>query len=88
MIRAAEKVYDCLHRERYRYTLGAAVDERLLAQYSDTIAGRQQERPRDNGSPSPSALAASACGTILPRHSPVATGSPSQTKKGREACST
>jgi hypothetical protein len=40
MIRAAEKVYDCLHRERYRYILGAAVDERLLAQYADTTAFR------------------------------------------------
>jgi hypothetical protein len=40
MIRAAEKVYDCLHRERYRYTLGAAVDERLLAQYADQAAFR------------------------------------------------
>jgi len=38
MIRAAEKVYDCLHRERYRYTLGAAVDERLLARYADQAA--------------------------------------------------
>jgi hypothetical protein len=35
MIRAAEKVYDCLHRERYRYTLGAVVDESLLAHYGD-----------------------------------------------------
>jgi hypothetical protein len=40
MIRAAEKVYDCLHRERYRYTLGAAVDEGLLAQYADQTAFR------------------------------------------------
>jgi hypothetical protein len=40
MIRTAEKVYDCLHRERYRYTLGAAVDERLLAQYADQAAFR------------------------------------------------
>src|ERR1700693_2006384 len=35
MIQSAEKVYDCLHRERYRYALGAAVDETLLAQYAD-----------------------------------------------------
>lgn len=35
MIREAEKVYDCLHRERYRYALGSAVDDRLLAQYAD-----------------------------------------------------
>jgi hypothetical protein len=40
MIRAAEKVYDCLHRERYRYTLGAAVDEGLLAEYADTTEFR------------------------------------------------
>ncbi|MBV8285563.1 MAG: hypothetical protein JOZ35_01420 [Hyphomicrobiales bacterium] len=40
MIRAAEKVYDCLHRERYHYTLGAAVDEGLLAQYADQTAFR------------------------------------------------
>jgi hypothetical protein len=38
MIKAAEKVYDCLHRERYRYILGAAVNDRLLAQYTDTSA--------------------------------------------------
>ena len=38
MIKAAEKVYDCLHRERRRYTLRAAVDDRLLAQYADTSA--------------------------------------------------
>ena len=38
MIEAAEKVYDCLHRERYRYMLGSAVDDRLLAQYTDTSA--------------------------------------------------
>ena len=38
MIQAAEKVYDCLHRERYRYMLGSAVDDRLLAQYADTRA--------------------------------------------------
>lgn len=38
MIKAAEKVYDCLHRERYRYALGSAVDDRLLAQYDDTSA--------------------------------------------------
>jgi hypothetical protein len=38
MIRAAEKVYDCLHRERYRYTLGAVVDESLLAHYGDPAA--------------------------------------------------
>jgi hypothetical protein len=38
MIRAAEKVYDCLHRERYRYTLGTAVDESLLAHYADHAA--------------------------------------------------
>ena len=35
MIKAAEKVYDCLHRERYRYALGSAVDESLLAHYAD-----------------------------------------------------
>jgi hypothetical protein len=40
MIKAAEKVYDCLHRERYRYMLGSAVDDRLLAQYADTSAFR------------------------------------------------
>jgi hypothetical protein len=40
MIRAAEKVYDCLHRERHRYTLGAAVDDRLLAHYTDEAAFR------------------------------------------------
>jgi hypothetical protein len=40
MIKAAEKVYDCLHRERHRYMLGAAVDDRLLAQYADTSAFR------------------------------------------------
>ncbi len=40
MIRAAAKTYDCLHRERYRYTLGAAVDDRLLGQYADTTAFR------------------------------------------------
>jgi hypothetical protein len=38
MIKAAEKVYDCLHRERYRYALGSAVDDRLLSQYGDTSA--------------------------------------------------
>jgi len=40
MIRAAEKVYDCLHRERYRYTLSSAVDDGLLVQYADTAAFR------------------------------------------------
>jgi hypothetical protein len=40
MIRAAEKVYDCLHRERYRYMLGSAVDDGLLAQYADPGAFR------------------------------------------------
>jgi hypothetical protein len=40
MIRAAEKVYDCLHRERYRYTLISAVDDGLLVQYADTAAFR------------------------------------------------
>lgn len=40
MIRSAEKVYDCLHRERYRYALGSAVDETLLAQYADDSAFR------------------------------------------------
>jgi len=40
MIREAEKVYDCLHRERYRYALASAVDDRLLAQYADTGAFR------------------------------------------------
>ena len=40
MIRAAEKVYDCLHRERHRYTLASAVDETLLGQYADTTAFR------------------------------------------------
>jgi hypothetical protein len=38
MIKAAEKVYDCLHRERYRYALCSAVDDRLLAHYADTSA--------------------------------------------------
>lgn len=38
MIKAAEKVYDCLHRERYRYALDAAVDDSLLAQYADQDA--------------------------------------------------
>lgn len=38
MIKGAEKVYDCLHRERYRYMLGSAVDDRLLTQYADTSA--------------------------------------------------
>lgn len=40
MIRAAEKVYDCLHRERYRYALGSAVDESLLTHYADQAAFR------------------------------------------------
>ncbi len=40
MIKAAEKVYDCLHRERYRYTLSSAVDDLLLAHYADTAAFR------------------------------------------------
>lgn len=40
MIKAAEKVYDCLHRERHRYTLASAVGESLLAQYADTTAFR------------------------------------------------
>jgi hypothetical protein len=35
MIKAAEKVYDCLHRERYRYTLDSPVDEGLFAHYAD-----------------------------------------------------
>ena len=35
MIKAAEKVYDCLHRERYRYTLDAPVDDGLFAHYAD-----------------------------------------------------
>ncbi len=39
MIKAAEKVHDCLHRERYRYVLNSAVDDRLLALY-DTGAFR------------------------------------------------
>jgi hypothetical protein len=38
MIRATEKIYDCLHRERYRYALGVAVDESLLAHYADPAA--------------------------------------------------
>ena len=40
MIKAAEKVYDCLHRERYRYTLSSAVDDGLLAHYADEDAFR------------------------------------------------
>ena len=40
MIQSAEKVYDCLHRERYRYVLGSLVDEGLLAQYADEGAFR------------------------------------------------
>jgi hypothetical protein len=40
MIKVAEKVYDCLHRERYRYTLGSAVNDTLFAQYADTDAFR------------------------------------------------
>ena len=40
MIKAAEKVYDCLHRDRYRYTLASEVDEALLGQYADTTAFR------------------------------------------------
>jgi hypothetical protein len=40
MIRAAEKVYDCLHRERHRYTLASAVDGALLRQYADATAFR------------------------------------------------
>lgn len=40
MIKAAEKVYDCLHRERYRYMLGAPVDASLLGYYSDKAAFR------------------------------------------------
>jgi hypothetical protein len=40
MIKAAEKVYDCLHRERYRYTLSSAVGEALLGRYADTAAFR------------------------------------------------
>jgi len=35
MIKAAEKVYDCIHRERYRYTLSSAIDDGLFAQYAD-----------------------------------------------------
>lgn len=35
MIKAAEKIYDCLYRERYRYTLGSAIDDGLFAQYAD-----------------------------------------------------
>lgn len=38
MIKAAEKVYDCLHRERYRYTLDSPVDDRLFAHYADPEA--------------------------------------------------
>jgi hypothetical protein len=40
MINAAEKVYDCLHRERYRYTLDSPVDTGLFAHYADTDAFR------------------------------------------------
>jgi hypothetical protein len=40
MIRTAQKVYDCLHRERYRYTLSSAVDDGLLGHYADTTAFR------------------------------------------------
>jgi hypothetical protein len=40
MITADEKVYDCLHRERYRYTLSSPVNDRLLAQYADEGAFR------------------------------------------------
>jgi hypothetical protein len=40
MIRASERVYDCLHRERYRYALGSAVDESLLTHYADPAAFR------------------------------------------------
>jgi len=40
MIRTAEKIYDCLHRERYRYRLGSAVDDSLLAHYADANAFR------------------------------------------------
>ena len=36
MIKAAEKVYDCLHRERYRYTLDSPVGDGLFAHYADT----------------------------------------------------
>jgi hypothetical protein len=40
MIKAAEKVYDCLHRERYRYALSSAVGDGLLAQYAEEGAFR------------------------------------------------
>jgi hypothetical protein len=40
MIKAAEKVYDCLYRERYRYALSSAVDNGLLAHYADPSAFR------------------------------------------------
>ena len=35
MIKGSEKVYDCLHRERFRYALSSRVDERLLAHYPE-----------------------------------------------------
>lgn len=38
MIKAAAKVYDCLHRERYRYTLDSPVDTGLFAHYADADA--------------------------------------------------
>jgi hypothetical protein len=38
MIKAAEKVYDCLYRERHRYTLDSPVDDCLFAHYADTDA--------------------------------------------------
>jgi hypothetical protein len=52
MIQSAEKVYDCLHRERYRYALDCAVDETLLAQYADKDAFRVSVYDSRRGSPS------------------------------------
>jgi len=51
-------------------------------------AKQSRRRGMSGGGPSPRALAALACGTILPQQLPVATGGPRQTKKGGETCST
>lgn len=38
MITRAERINDCLHRVRYRYTLASAVDHALLRCYADSEA--------------------------------------------------
>jgi hypothetical protein len=35
MVNGTEKITDCLHRVRYRYTLSEAANETLLRQYAD-----------------------------------------------------